>query len=968
MKRLSTAFLAVTFGVAAAARGFVPSGGSETESVSIPYYDNQQVYLSAVSPVPLSDPSLSEFTASYGDWTVQINQRTGVIRQLWGGSAYIGIPTDKSSARDLSLGFLRSQFATLGVRTDELELQSAREAVDRWVVRFAQVHNGMEVFGSGVTMVISGRGNLVVFRSDYYPDMAIDSNPSIDGESAKLSAARGLVAADYKATDPELVILPLPTEAGFDYRLAYRLEVSADLPARWLVLVDAVNGDVLYRRNLIHYETVDGYINGQIFEATPFDPLTSEPFEFQLVDIDQAGQVYTDQNGFFTAEVGGLDPLDFNIELRGYYVDVNNTGGDDATYSGQITPRDTLQFEWDSTTARNDERNGYYHVNVVHDFIKTIDPDFELLDYPLPCNVNLNQTCNAYWDGSSVNFFREGDGCSNTGEIADVIYHEYGHGITDFQYRPSAPSGAQHEGWSDYTAATITNQPLIGRGFTGEGTYIRTVDNDMRYPDDWTGEPHNDGLIIAGALWDLREALDPRFTYCDTLFHFARYAGSQNFEDYLVDMLEWDDDDDDLFNGTPNSELIYEAFDLHGIGPGDQVIIYHDALDDTMDDQNPYEVVATIWHTITPVNEDLIFVNYKTNRDDEFVEVHMDPTGNPAEYSGSIPAQPIGTLVEYYISAVDERGRQYFNPVGAPDRTNFFIVGEPTTVVFDDLETDTGWQVGAADDDATTGIWERVDPNGTYADDDPNFPYQPEDDHTPDPGVNCYITGQQPLGEPDNGYNDVDNGKTTLFTPVYDLEGMENVLVEYYRWYTIRTSLDDSFFVDISNDGGNSWVNLETVASTENYWQRSRFLLEQFVEPTSEVLLRFVAEDYPPGSLVEAGIDDFSIYTFIPTGVESEGPDGLPAVFALSQNYPNPFNGRTEISFDLPAPSDVNITIYDISGRMVRDYRMDEMPAGSHSVVWDGCNDSGQDVSSGVYLCKMQAGDYIRARKMLFLK
>jgi flagellar hook assembly protein FlgD len=47
---------------------------------------------------------------------------------------------------------------------------------------------------------------------------------------------------------------------------------------------------------------------------------------------------------------------------------------------------------------------------------------------------------------------------------------------------------------------------------------------------------------------------------------------------------------------------------------------------------------------------------------------------------------------------------------------------------------------------------------------------------------------------------------------------------------------------------------------------------------------------------------------------------------------------------------------------------MDEMPAGSHSVVWDGCNDSGQDVSSGVYLYRMQAGDYSRAMKMLYLK
>jgi Zn-dependent metalloprotease len=968
MKRISIAFLALTFGIAIAARAFVPSGGIETESVSVPYYDDQTVYLSAVSLMTSSDPLLADFAARHGEWAAQINERTGGIRQLWGGAAYVGVPTDNESARVLALKFLRSESSTLGVSPDDLKIESVRRALDRRVVRFGQLYDGLEIYGSGVTVVISERGNVTLFRSDYFPAIRIDTFPSIDKQSSKISAMDGLVGDDYRITDPELVVFPLPTESGFDYRLAYRTEVSSDLPARWLVLVDARDGQVLYRKNLIHYETVDGYIEGQIYEATPFDPLTTMPFEFEVVDIDQAGQVYTDQDGFFTAEVANSDPLSFDTELRGYYVDVNNSGGLDATYSGIVTPGDTLHFEWDLSSARHDERNGYYHTNVVHDFIKALDPGFTDLDFPLPCNVNINQTCNAFWDGNSINFYRAGGGCENTGEIADVIYHEYGHGITDFLYRPSSPSGAQHEGWSDYTAATITNQPLIGRGFYGEGTYIRSVDNNMRYPEDWTGEPHNDGLIIAGALWDLREALDPRVSYCDTLFHFARYGLSQNFEDYLIDILEWDDDDDNLFNGTPNSELIYAAFDLHGIGPGDQLVIYHDGLDDTMDDQNPYEVVATIWHTITPVDEDLIFVNYRTNRDDEFAQVHMVPTGNPAEYSGSIPAQPLGTLVEYYISAVDEMGRQFFNPIGAPDRTHVFIVGEPNAGTFDDLETDTGWQVGAIDDDAITGIWERVDPNGTYADNDPNFPYQPEDDHTPEPGVNCYITGQQPLGEPDNGYNDVDEGKTTLFTPLYDLDGMENVLIEYYRWYTIRTSLDDSFFVDISNDGGNSWINLETVTSTENYWQRSRFLLEQFAEPTSEVLLRFVASDYPPGSLVEAGVDDLAIYSFVPTGIEPEGAEGLPTAFALHQNYPNPFNGRTEVSFDLPEQSDVLLTIYDISGRMVRDYRMESMPAGSHTVVWDGRNDSDQDVSSGIYLYRMRAGEYSCAKKMLFLK
>ena len=967
MKTLFATILIVSFGVSSSAYAFTTDGGFETESISIPYYDDQPVFLSSLSELSSSDPSISGFIGRRGNWAMQVNERTGLIRQGVGGSTYIGIPIDDVSAGELAKAFLRSEFDLLRVPIEDMILLSARHILDRWVVHFGQQYDNLDVFRSLVTVVISDRGNVILFRCGYLPGIDIAPAPALSKEAASLAAQTGLSSAEYIFTEPELIIMPLPTESGFDYRLAYRLEIESDQPSRWLSVVDANSGEVLYRKSLIYYETVDGYISGQIYESTPFDPLTTMPFEFESVNIDQVGRVYTDREGFFTSEVDGPETRNFSTELNGYFVNVNNTGGADALYDGEITPGDTLYFEWDLITARADERTCFFHTNVIHDYIKAIDPGFTLLDFALPCNVNLNQTCNAYWDGSSINFFRRGGGCENTGEIADVIYHEYGHGITDFQYRPQSPSAAQHEGWSDYIAATITDQPLIGRGFFGEGSYLRTVDNTNRYPEDWIGESHNDGLIVAGALWDLREALDPRVTYCDTLFHFARYYYSTDFWDYLIDILLVDDDDDDLYNGTPNSDLILAAFALHGIEPAGASFI-HEPLGDTDDDSNPYPVIATITSPVFPIDEDLVFVHYKITRDDIFQAIQMTPTPNPDEYSASIPAQPLGTLVEYYISATDVVERQYFNPAGAPDRTHIFAVGIPTVIEFDDLESETGWQVGAFDDDATTGIWERVDPNGTYADSDPNFPYQPEDDHTSAPGINCFVTGQHPLGNPDNGANDVDDGKTTLYTPVYDLEGQESALIEYYRWYTIRTSMDDTFFVDISNDGGARWTNLEMVTSTENYWQRSRFLLEQFVEPTSEIQLRFVAIDRSPGSLVEVGVDDFAIYSFVPTGTEPNPNTQTPTIFALHQNYPNPFNGRTEISFDLPEQSDVEIQIYDIAGRLVRGYEISGLPAGAHSVVWDGRENSGGNVASGIYLYKLQAGDFTNARKMLYLK
>lgn len=949
------------------ALAFAPDGGYQAGSVSISYYDNQPAFLSELTPLNVGEQRWAEFVSENGEWMGSKSERTGLVYRIWGGSSYVGIPADEGDAAGLAGEFLANHYELFGIRVADLKTASVYHPLGNWVIHFTQEYRGLDVYGAYATVAISRHGEVVLARSGYCPIGEVNVAPSISPDQAEWSAVSGLASVDYRFSEPELVIFPLPAEKGFDYRLAYRLEAISDLPSRWLVLVVAHSGEVLYRKDQILYDTVDGYVHGDIFEATPFDPPISMPFKWEGLTIAGPGLVYTDIDGYFSAEVGDQDPHAINADLSGFYVNVNNTGGSDASYSNLITPGETLMVDWDLSNSRDDERNGYFHTNVIHDYFKEIDPDFTLLDFPLPCNVNLNQTCNAYWDGSSINFFREGGGCENTGEIADVIYHEYGHGVTDFQYRPSSPSGAQHEGWSDYTAATITDQPLIGRGFYGEGTYLRTVDNDNRYPDDWSGEPHNDGLIIAGALWDLREALAPRTTYCDTLFHYARYYHSTNYEDYLIDILTVDDDDGDIYNGTPNSHEIYTAFDAHGIGPGDRLDIVHAPLEDTDNDTDPYAVVATITSTLTPVDEDAIFTNYWIDGGGSG-SLQMTPTGNPAEYSAMIPAQPTGSLIGYYIEAADLDGNIYRDPADAPDHTHFFFVGLPDTLIFDDFEESSDWTVGVPDDDAVTGIWERVDPIGTYSDDDPTFPYQPEDDHTPDPGVNCWITGQQPLGDPDNGANDVDSGKTTLMSPVFDLEGLSNPVVQYYRWYTIRTNLDDSFFVDISNDGGAGWTNLETVTSTENYWQKKRFLVEQFIEPTSQTMLRYVAVDRPPGSLVEAGLDDFSILDLASTGIADDQGPGMPDRFALRQNYPNPFNANTEILFDLPRRCDVSITIYDIVGRVVRDFHLSGLQAGSGRVVWDGRANDGAEVAGGVYLYKLNAEEFSQTRKMLYLK
>ena len=94
----------------------------------------------------------------------------------------------------------------------------------------------------------------------------------------------------------------------------------------------------------------------------------------------------------------------------------------------------------------------------------------------------------------------------------------------------------------------------------------------------------------------------------------------------------------------------------------------------------------------------------------------------------------------------------------------------------------------------------------------------------------------------------------------------------------------------------------------------------------------------------------------------------IPTVFALHQNYPNPFNPVTTLRYDLPEDAQVNITIYDMMGRVVKNLVNVHQNAGYKSIQWNGTNDAGQPVSAGVYLYTIQASEFMQTKKMILLK
>jgi hypothetical protein len=106
----------------------------------------------------------------------------------------------------------------------------------------------------------------------------------------------------------------------------------------------------------------------------------------------------------------------------------------------------------------------------------------------------------------------------------------------------------------------------------------------------------------------------------------------------------------------------------------------------------------------------------------------------------------------------------------------------------------------------------------------------------------------------------------------------------------------------------------------------------------------------------------------VSTDVEEEENETLPLTFSLSQNYPNPFNPQTVIEYALPHESHVNILVYNILGQKVKVLKDEVEEAGHKIVTWDGKDETGSEVASGIYFYRIQVGDFVKCKKMLLLK
>lgn len=807
-----------------------------------------------------------------------------------------------ATAVEAADAFVERDAAVFGAGRPTLSISRVNELMSSasTVVVYEQSLDGLPVERGVMRVLVKGtpEGQVVALANarlaampegGFRPD-ALDAK-----QATEAVAARAEWAAMQEFGEPTMVVYAgegdeeQPVEAVRAWKFWGAGAGVGAVPLKKTFFVDASNGSIVFAREAIMFGSADvsGTVKGWGSPGVLPDDAYNPPALLDIPEI-RAGIVggnnaFANAGGAFTINNALAGPLSVMASVTlSRWVTVSNSGAGgniSATVAGVFPPGPAnIVLNAPPPAAGNSpataQVNAVIHQTLAHNYFRDRAPSFAGLDNVVPANVNLADFCNAFFDSVALttNFFNQGGAnpCVNTA-YSGVVAHEYGHYIVN---RLGLAQGAFGEGFSDCVAMLLYDDNIIGRGFRlgNPASLIRNPEGaNIQFPCSAScgGQVHCCGQILGGTFWDMRNNFVTAYgqptgielvrqLHVDWAQITAGGIGSNSAHPQTaIEVLTVDDNDADLNNGTPNYALICEAFGQHGIACPPVAMI--DFLYPSGRPASVSPFGSTALHVdVVPVvgtpepGSGVFFYNVDGGA---FTSIPMTEVA-PNSYTVNFPATPCGAAVGYYVQSGIQGGGLEKDPVNAPAAVFSTVSATGLTTALDSAESSAGWSLSAAGDTATAGRWAFGDPIGTAA--------QPENDHTASPGVNCFFTGQGTIGG-SLGAADVDNGITTLTTPVIDLSAASDATISYWRWYSNDTGGDpnnDVFRVDVTTNGS-AWVNVETVGpagiDASAGWRFHSFVVSDFVSLSAAVRVRFVAGDLGTGSLVEAAIDDLRV-------------------------------------------------------------------------------------------------------------
>ena len=784
--------------------------------------------------------ALDAWRAEHGDsWDMLYDKQTGAGPFLFGGSAEAPFaPHSDADYFTLARRALEQTFAIHRIDAstlldDEVMFLPLGNAgsTDKMTVQFRQVVAGVPVIHGFANVLFDAHGTLLSVDTTALPELArFGTTPAITAERA----AR--IAVDLFARDPGLaptfigapeLAIEQSVQGKFRHPvLVWRVNVQSEREggeaAGFEYRIDAASGALSSRETSIHSFDVSGTVTS--FSSPGVQPnVASNPAQAlamaNMTVSSSSGNATTDASGNFNI-VGASAPLAVTVGYVGPWARVVNSAG--AAYTA--TP--TLAAASGNAVVMNSpaavlvtaQSNAFMAINTQRDWTRSVNPADAKHDFLATANVNIVDTCNAYYNGASTNFYQAGGGCVNTA-YSTIVMHEMGHWMND-RYNSGNPNTGFGEGNADNFAMYVTDDPVVGRGFQGTGSYIRTGLNTRTFCGDSAlgcyGEPHNDGEVLMGAIWKVRARLKTTLgnsagiVAANTLFNSWMNAYNDSLIQTIIEThwLTLDDNDGNIANGTPHHADIDGGFRAQGF-PGHTIsaavlITNVTQLADTTDETGPYVVNASITAAFNPpLASATLFYRVGNGA---FVSVPMSLQSG-STYSASIPGQSCMTDVDYYVAGTDNAGNSSTGPSGAP--TNFldFTVGNITPVYSSSFEGGTaGWThaMVATQDDWQLSSTQGLTVSGGQAG-DPSVPAST--------GANIWGNDLGP-----SGYDGLYKASVSnyLRSPVINCTNATNTRLRFRRWLRVEQGLYDQAQVKVN--GAVVWTNPVSADLLDTAW------------------------------------------------------------------------------------------------------------------------------------------------------
>lgn len=563
--------------------------------------------------------------ARFENAKIVMDQKTGIPSRITGLNyrpkllAEIGAPIIDKNVASLFKAFLDENKVVLSIDSANLKLLSKIMRKGKWYVKYQQLHQGVPIIDATVGMVGTEQGAIINYAASYHPDIRIDIKENISEDEA-IAIAKGTyekaLIIELKVRKIEKVIVVVEEDSKQEYYLAWRIDVVAKIDRvenDKIFIVDAKNGEILKQYPSRFYgSSAYGTVSGEIYPENPTDAVTIEPLAHERVRCNGTfwnGTTNSNLSGFWQINTpwwtSWFSNYQATYQLIGPYAQVQDNAGNDYIENNNCRVNRECNFTW--TDADRDHINVFYHINMLHDWYQS-HLSYSWVnswDNSSRFNAEANTTAGNAHAGDPMGF-----GPDDCARSSDIVYHECTHNVLHALYGdyigwPNRwdESYAFDEGFADYFAGAITEDPELGEG--GCITPRRLDDGTGQYTDKATYniEGHTGGTIIGGAAWDLREALQTRLgdapgaSLVDNLIFDALIAMATMPRDYyfsdpqesnlLSSLYFTDDDNNNLMDGVPHFYDIHEAFADHNL------------LQAELTDRDSYDVSTNLLGTFT---------------------------------------------------------------------------------------------------------------------------------------------------------------------------------------------------------------------------------------------------------------------------------------------------------------------------------------------------------------------------------